>query len=180
MPDEVCDVGSVVYDELKEMIGQDQPEMIATDEVCKHMIRHWCEAMEDGNPLYTDEEYARTSKYGSIVAPPTMIQSWVIPPLWPRREMPAVYKAIFETCAKDGFDQVVDTECEMEFRRPLFPRDRVCAVTKVCDVSKEKNTALGTGHFVTLESHYRNQNAELVCIQRVTLLIYRPAEDNKE
>ena len=39
-------------------------------------IRHWCEVMRDANPLYTDEEYASKSRYGGIVAPPTMVQTW--------------------------------------------------------------------------------------------------------
>lgn len=167
-------MGSDVYDELKAMVGQDQPGPVGSGDVCKHMIRHWCEAMEDGNPLYTDEEYARTSKYGSIIAPPTMIWSWVMPPLWPpREERPEVYEKIFAACAKGGFDQVIDTDIEMEFFRSLFPGDTVTAVTKVRDVTAEKRTHLGNGHFITLESTYRNQEAELVCAQIVTLFIYR-------
>ena len=162
-----------VYEELRSMIGQDQPEMVATDEVCKHMIRHWCEAMEDANPLYTDEDYARDSKYGSIIAPPPMIWSWVIPPLWPPRGRPEVWEKVFQACGKGGFDQVIDTDVEMEFHRPLFPGDRVTAVTKMHDVTDEKRTHLGRGHFITVESSYRNQKAELVCVQWVTLLIYK-------
>jgi len=162
-----------VYGELKAMIGQDQAEMMATDEVCKHMIRHWCEAMEDANPLYTDEEYARNSKYGSIIAPPPMIWSWVIPPLWPSSGRPELWESIFQACAKGGFDQVIDTDVEMEFYRPLFPGDRVTAVIKMYNVTEEKRTNLGRGHFITVESIYKDQKAELVCVQRVTLLIYK-------
>ncbi len=165
-----------VYDELKTMVGQEQPEQVAVDAVCKHMIRHWCEAMEDANPLYTDEEYAKKSKYGSIIAPPTMVQAWSMPPLWPAREMPAVYKRIFETCAKAGFDQIIDTDGEMEFFCPLFPGDRVHVVTKVGEVTPEKKTSLGNGHFITLESTYTNQRGELVCVQRVIILMYKARE----
>lgn len=166
-------MSSGVYEELKAMIGQDQPQMVATDEVCKQMIRHWCEAMEDANPLYTDEDYARRSKYGSIIAPPPMIWAWVIPPLWPPQGRPKVWEDVFQACAKGGFDQVLDTDVEMDFYRPLFPGDRVSAETKVYDVTAEKQTYLGRGHFVTTESTYTNQKKELVCVQRVTLLIYR-------
>jgi len=166
-------MSSSVYEELKAMIGQDQPEILATDRVCKQMIRHWCEAMEDANPLYSDEEYARHSKYGSIIAPPPMIWSWVIPPLWPSTGRPRVWEELLQTCAKGGFDQVIDTDVEMEFYRPLLPGDRVSAETKVYSVTEEKQTYLGRGHFVTAESTYRNERKELVCVQRVTLLIYR-------
>jgi len=81
-------MGVEFYEELKALVGQEGSQLVAVDEVCKPMIRHWCEAMQDGNPLYTDEEYARESKYGSIIAPPTMLLTWTMPPLWPPREQP--------------------------------------------------------------------------------------------
>lgn len=165
-----------VFGELKALVRQDQPTPVGAGEVCKHTIRHWCEAMEDGNPLYTNEEYARTGKYESIIAPPTMIWSWVMPPLWPSKEPPEVYKRIFEACAKGRFDQIIDTDVEMEFLRPLFPGDKVTAMTKARDVTAEKRTQLGNGHFITFESTYKNQKGELVCIQTVTLFIYSARE----
>jgi len=166
------------YDELKAIVGRDQPDMVATDTVCSQMIRHWCEAMEDANPLYTDPEYADKCKYGSIIAPPTMIWSWVIPPLWPPTEPPKIWEEILRACAHGGFDQIVDTDVEMEFHRPLRPGDRVTAAARLYDVSEEKHTSLGRGHFVTVESAYRNQKNEPVCLQRVTLFIYDAGADD--
>jgi len=160
------------YEELMAMVGRNQPDMIATDEVCPQMIRHWCEAMEDANPLYTDPDYARQSKYGCIIAPPPMIWSWVIPPLWPPSEPPKVWRDILQACARGGFDQIIDTDVDMEFFRPLRAGDRVAAAPRVYSVSEEKQTRLGRGHFVTVESAYRNQNGQPVCLQRVTLFIY--------
>jgi acyl dehydratase len=168
------------YEELIAMVGRDQPDMIATDEVCPQMIRHWCEAMEDANPLYTDEEYARQSKYRSIIAPPPMIWSWVIPPLWPPSEPPKIWRDILRACAQGGFEQIVDTDVDMEFYRPLRPGDRVTAAARLYDVSKEKQTRLGRGHFVTVESAYRNQDSQPVCRQRVTLFIYRASAGRAE
>lgn len=161
------------YDELKAMVGLDQPDMSATDEVCPQMIRHWCEAMKDANPLYTDPDYARLSKHGSIIAPPPMIWSWVMPPMWPCAEQPKIWRDILEACARGGFEQIIDTDVEMEFHNPLRPGDRVTAASRVYRVSQEKQTGLGKGHFVTVESAYRNQSGQPVCLQRVTLLIYR-------
>ena len=47
------------------------------DAVNQPMIRQWCDAMGDDNPLYTDTAFAASSQYGEIIAPPTMIQAWV-------------------------------------------------------------------------------------------------------
>ena len=54
------------------------PVEIAQDAVNEAMIRHWCEAMGDRNPVYLDAEAARRSVHGGIVAPPVMLQAWIL------------------------------------------------------------------------------------------------------
>ena len=41
-----------------------------TLEVEKGAIRRFADAVDDPDPLYYDEEYARNSRYGSMIAPP--------------------------------------------------------------------------------------------------------------
>ena len=42
----------------------------------KQAIAHWCDGMGDyNNKLYRDEEYAKKTKYGSIIAPPISLNS---------------------------------------------------------------------------------------------------------
>jgi acyl dehydratase len=175
---EVIHMSTDVYKELKSLIGRLQSEIVGPDEVCRQMIKHFCEAVEDTNPLYTDEGYARNSKYGSIIAPPQMIWTWVMQPLWPPTEQPEIWKQILEVCAKGGFDQIIDPDVEMEFHGPLFPGDRVTSVTELCDVDEEKETNLGRGHFITTEATYKNQKEELICIQRVRFFIYKARGSN--
>ena len=38
------------FEELQAMVGQESELQVCKDDVNKAMIRHWCEAMEDGNP----------------------------------------------------------------------------------------------------------------------------------
>ncbi len=38
-------------------------------------IRHYAWGLGDGNPLFTDEAYARTSTWGTVLAPPTFLYS---------------------------------------------------------------------------------------------------------
>jgi len=40
--------------------------------ITREMIQKYAEAIEDHNPLYTDEEYAKKSQFGGLVAPPTI------------------------------------------------------------------------------------------------------------
>ncbi len=48
---------------------ESEPEP-APVEVNEYLIRHWCETLEDGNPLYLDSEYAKSRGFPSVLAPP--------------------------------------------------------------------------------------------------------------
>ncbi len=52
----------------------------APDPVNAAMIRHWAYALNDMNPAYLDPEFAQNSRYGDIVSPPVMLQTWTMPP----------------------------------------------------------------------------------------------------
>ena len=52
---------------------------VAPDAVNQPMIRHWAAAFEDHNPVYTDPAFAAATRFGGIVAPPLMLQTWTMP-----------------------------------------------------------------------------------------------------
>lgn len=167
-------MGVEFYEELKALVGQEGSQLVAVDEVCKPMIRHWCEAMQDGNPLYTDEEYARESKYGGIIAPPTMLLTWTMPPLWPPgKQPPHPFELFLAKLDEAGYYGILITNVAQKYHRPLFPGDHLTFTYKVTDVSPEKKTSLGNGYFVTTTFIFTNQKGETVGTQSLTVLKYR-------
>ncbi len=64
---------------LRALIGTPIATAVAPDPVNQPMIRHWAAAMEDHNPVYTDPAFAAASRFGGIVAPPLMLQTWTMP-----------------------------------------------------------------------------------------------------
>jgi acyl dehydratase len=163
-----------LQDELKDILGKEGPVVTAVDEVCRPMIRHWCEAMQDGNLLYTDEDYARKSKHGGIIAPPTMLLSWSMVPMWPEKEPPSgPLDQVLAKLDAAGFPQIMITSTTQRYHRPVFPGDRVSFTYRVDSVSPVKKTVLGTGHFVATTFTYMNQKSELVGTQVLTMLKYR-------
>lgn len=162
---------------LREFEGrQVGPPQLAPDEVNQPMIRHWCEAIGDELPIYTDPDAAARSVHGGIVAPPVMLQAWVMRGVKPRpatggNEQDELMR-IFDSA---GFASVVATNCEQEYFRYLVPGDRLSLTTTIESVSDEKTTALGVGHFVTTSSIYRDQSGEAVATHRFRILKFRPA-----
>ena len=178
------------FEKLKQaLLAIEGPQVVGPDAVSKEMIRHWCEAMEDANPLYTDEKYAKKSRYGSIIAPPQMIQAWTFGPLWPdgqeaqwrhpellpERE-PLLTEVVYAKLNEAGYIGTMAVGTTMEFVQPLSPGDRVTRSMKVIDVTPEKKTRAGVGPFVTFLYTDTNQKGEVVCKQTMTLFKYKPAQ----
>jgi uncharacterized OB-fold protein/acyl dehydratase len=151
------------------------PEL-APDPVNLPMIRHWVEAIGDENPVYTDEAAAAASVHGGIVAPPVMLQAWVMRGLRPRptRSGSSPREELMGLLDDAGFTSVVATNCEQEYHRYLRPGDRLRATTVIESVSAEKRTALGPGHFVTTRVDYHDQESELVASMRFRILKFKP------
>ena len=166
--------------EMRAYVGLEiGPLELASDPVNEPMIRHWCEAMGDKNPNYTDPEAARKSVHGGIVAPPSMLQAWILdgirmadPGSLPSNRQRRLHKLLSD----HGYTSVVATNCEQEYKRYLKPGDRVSVTITIESVSEEKATALGIGYFINTRDVYRDQNGEEVGSTLFRVLKFKPAE----
>ena len=63
--------------ELRARVGVDVsgPDPYLT-EADRDGIRHWAQGIGDRNPLWTDEDYARGTRWGGIIAPPTILYAF--------------------------------------------------------------------------------------------------------
>ena len=69
MSDGVPDVDAL----RRDYIGQESPPEFM--DVEKGHVRAFAEAIEDPNPLWSDDVQARKSRFGGIVAPPTFLRA---------------------------------------------------------------------------------------------------------
>jgi uncharacterized protein len=162
---------------LQAFVGMEiGPPAAAPDEVNVPMVRHWCEAIGDTNPAYLDADAASASVHGGLVAPPTMLQAWVMRPFGaavsgdngPYHQMTALL-------ASRGFTSVVATNSDQTYERYLQPGDRLTMRTVIDSISPQKTTALGTGHFVTTRQDYYDGSGDLVGSMMFRIIRFRPA-----
>jgi uncharacterized OB-fold protein/acyl dehydratase len=165
--------------QLKSFEGKEAgPPELGPDPVNQPMIRHWIEAIGDDNPVYVDPDAAAQSVHGEIVAPPVMLQAWVMRGVRPRPARGAsggnARDELMHLIDDAGFTSVVATNCEQEYQRYVHLGDHLSTTTVIESVSEEKATGLGVGHFVTTRVEYRTHDGELVGTMRFRILKFRP------
>jgi uncharacterized OB-fold protein len=152
--------------DLAELIGQETgAPSLSWDPVNVPMIRHWVEAMGDENPVYLSDEAAREAGYDQLIAPPTMLQAWIMRGLKASNEVEAARAAgtsqgegphdrMMQLLDDEGFTSVVATNCEQTYGRPLVVGDRLLVRSVIESITEPKRTALGIGRFFTTMQEY--------------------------
>jgi acyl dehydratase len=177
-------VDATLDDRLQQLVGRpisDGTPNPAPDPVNQPMIRHWAAAFEDANPVYTDPAAAARSRFGEIVAPPLMLQTWTMatPRITGMAErggspVEGSRAAVLDLLDEAGFVGTLASNSEFEIVRYLNLGDVVSATTLLDSVSPEKQTRIGPGHFVTWVTTYTDAAGEVVGRQTFRILKFRP------
>jgi hypothetical protein len=154
---------------------------VAPDPVNQPMIRHWAAAMEDHNPVYTDAAFAASSRFGGIVAPPLMLQTWTmatpkISGIAARGGSPVEGgKNPLTLLDEAGFIATLATNSEFDILRYLRLDEVITSTMVIESVSERKQTRLGPGHFITWVTTYRDEQGTVVGRQMFRILKFKPA-----
>lgn len=175
---------STLDERLQALVGRpltDAGPTTAPDPVNMAMIRHWAAAFEDANPVYTDPEAAAASRFGGLVAPPLMLQTWTMatPKITgmaerggsPVEGSPAL---VLRELDQAGYVATLASNSEFEITRYLRPGDVVHAETRLESVSTEKQTRIGAGYFVTWVTTYTDDAGQVVGGQTFRILKFNP------
>lgn len=119
---------------------------VNNEEATRIAIKKFADGIGDPNPLWSDEGYAKNTKYGSIVAPP----SWIF----------AVFSGLqFGWEGLGGFH----SETNAEFYRPILINDRIIPECIYRGFEGPKPSSFAERIIIDRkENTYTNQNNELV------------------
>lgn len=138
----------MVTEELRNKIGiEGEPEVY---EIEKGMIRRFVLAIDDPNPLWQDEEYARKSRYGGIIAPPTFVLTVGFDEL---------QRQVLESVPYGG---ILHASTELECFQPVSPGEAITVIAKIANIRERQRSRMGKMVFVTLDITYKNQRQEMV------------------
>jgi uncharacterized OB-fold protein len=151
--------------DIRALVGKEYGRVYGWDPVNVPMARQWAEIVGIANPRYAQGE----------VVPPAMLQVWCMEgptlnnyPPGSTTENP--YEAL-KLIEAQGYPSVVAVNSELEFDRYLKPGEKVFYTTRLDSIGEEKDTALGTGFFVTLRMTFYSQRSE--GDERVGELLFR-------
>jgi hypothetical protein len=178
----------VLEERLQAMVEDARPSKPGPptrDPVNRPQIHHWCDAIGDCNPVYSDSHAAQASIHRGIVAPPTMLQAWSMhgligrgPALPPDRRAAERRESTqpdpISILNEAGYTSVVATDCEQDYGRYLRPGDILHSISLLESVSARKSTGLGVGYFVTQRTTYLDQNDQAVGEMRFRTLWFKP------
>ncbi len=160
--------------EARDLIGKEQYHEVGEFPVERGYVWTSCASVENGNPLYWDDEVA-SALTGGPVAPPSMVSVWFRPHHWApgRTEEALPLQVHFDLKERFGLPEAVMTDNTIEFHTPVRMGDVLRTHQVLRSVSDEKTTKLGTGRFWVIDVVYSNQDGELVAIESYTGFGYR-------
>ena len=186
MHDEHIDDSPQFRELLDALVGMPVGASVAPDPVNQPMIRHWAAAFEDHSPVYTDTAFAAASRFGGIVAPPLMLQTWTMatPRITgigvrggsPVEAEPSDTPSAITVLDEAGFTATLASNSEFEIERYLHLDEVVTSTSVIEDISPEKQTRLGAGHFLTWITTWTDEAGGVVGRQRFRIFKFRPPE----
>ena len=131
--------------DVESLIGKIQYEEVGEFPVERGYIWTTCASVENGNPLYWDDDVAEEITGGPI-APPTMLSVWFRRHRWaPGREGETLaIQSHFDLKERLGLPEAVISDNTIVFHEPVRVGD-VLAHQVLRSVSEEKTTKLGVG-----------------------------------
>ena len=149
---------SLIPPEAKDMIGAETP-LGEPLEIEKGAVLRLAQAIQDSNPLYTDEEAAKRSRYGKLLVPATFFDYNV--PSGDEREI--TWKIPLPV------ENRVRGEDEIELLHPIYVGDTIRAKSKILDIYEREGKS-GKMVFHIAETEYRNQDGIVVMKHRITAI----------
>jgi acyl dehydratase len=152
--------GSLITDEMRELVGKTLDTIVFKVE--EGAIQRYAQAIGDPDPLFNDPDYAKSAKYGRLLAPPGFTG-------WPVKAGRPTEK-LFAFLVKAGAPpRILDGGIEFEFAEPIGAGDILTATSKITKVS-ERETKLGKTMFTTAEVTYVNQKGKVALRSWATII----------
>jgi acyl dehydratase len=165
--------GEIVTDALRQWIGRETAarplELVSASD-----IRRYVDATEDANPLWLDDEFARSKGYRGRLLPPTLV-AWEPFSRWTGANS-TDYQGddlIKQLPLPANYTDMRNAGTEIEWLRPVHLGEALAARSRIVDIVTRQGKS-GLGIYVTREEQTLDSAKEIVLLRRQTT-VHLPA-----
>jgi acyl dehydratase len=162
---------AIIRPELRGWIGRGTP-LCNLEIINASDVRRYVDATGDANPLWLDDDYARSAGYRGRILPPTLV-GWV----------PFSFKEGTERAITDptdlrrqlplpaGYTNVRNAGSETEWLQPAYLGEQLSTQSSVIDIVARQGKA-GLGIYISQEEQVLNFQQEIVLRRQHTLAVF--------
>lgn len=171
---------SALTPEVRQMIGVAGEIVESWGHVDQEYLRRFTQAVMDPDPRYWDAEYAQTTRFGGVIAPPIMV-SYMVSRHRPDQADP-ITRAFQENPESDGIGsverpgalppvptnlvRVLNAGNELEIYQYPSIGDKIYFQNRYSDIRERSGRDGRAFLIITVETSFTNQNQDLLCITR--------------
>lgn len=164
---------SVLLEKLKKYVGAGSEPIVYF--IDRGAIKFFAESILDPDPLYWDENYAKTTKHGEIVAPPTFYGGATSLNNVTAGDSRTVLS--IDISMPPGWTGL-NAGDDFQLFAPIKPGDTLTCREEVVD-AYEKQGRSGHLIFVTREKTFTNQHGQVVLVRRGTTVFRKSAPEEE-
>lgn len=161
--------------EAKKWIGWESESTTFTYPMEHDPIRRFCHMTKDDNPLYLDPTYAKDTRFGGVICPPSYHLTYR--EFWPPTEENAGKMGSPSFEFETPGDHPANLSSEEENFRPIYVGDVITSKKRYEDVYIKPLRVDPDTFWITSATIYWNQKGEIVRINRGTLVKHRTPEE---
>jgi acyl dehydratase len=122
-------------------------------------IKEFADALGDDNPVYRDPDSAAAKAAGGILAPPTLLRTFLYEP-----------RDAIEALKVKDWSYIVHGEQEFDYLKPVLAGDVLTAQDRIATMSEKESRRAGKLQIAVIETTFHNQRGEKVQVARRTLV----------
>ncbi len=157
----------------RRFVGMETPPARGRYPVEHDPIRRHCQMVEDTNPLFLDPEYARGTRWGGVICPPSGWLALYFASLGP---WPPAFEPLVPVVPAPG-KRIINMSQEVEWFDVIRVGDHLSVRRRIVDVFQKPIGIDPEAVWVVSELVISNQRDEVVCIIRNTHLFHRTPEE---
>ncbi|MFC1633554.1 MaoC family dehydratase N-terminal domain-containing protein [Planctomycetota bacterium] len=142
-------------------------EKVRQYDVTKRDIKRFAQAIGEANPIHFDEDYAKNTKYGTIIAPSLFCQMFTFEDV-PTNRLPSDGSPI-EIEVPVPAQRTIGGGSSYEIFQRVKAGDKITVKSTLKDVFTKEGRS-GRLFFIVVETEFSNQKKELVAKEAATYI----------